>query len=241
MDIYAFIVIGILLGYLCGSIPFALLIGKIFYKTDVRKYGSKNLGATNVTRTLGVFAGVVVLLLDLLKGGLPAYILYQIANHSLSNTHPEQLKYLSIVYCVCGFFTALGHCHPLFAKFKGGKAVASICGFLLFMNYKLFLVAVIVFVVLVLLTRTVSIGSISAAIIVPIFMFIPFFKDSYLFKYNELFPDICGSKTPLFIYYITIFLLAILLIYRHLGNISRLLKKEEPKFHIEKVTKKDKK
>ncbi len=235
MDIYVFIVIAIVLGYLCGSIPFALIISKVFYKTDVRKYGSKNLGATNVTRTLGVLAGVSVLVLDVLKGGLPAYILYQIAANVLDES---QLHYTSIIYCTCGLFCAIGHCHPCFARFKGGKAVASICGFLLFMNIKLFLVAVITFVIAVAITRIVSVGSILAAITVPIFSFIPFFIDSYTFKFNELFPALCGSKTSLFIYYLIIFLLALLLIYRHLGNIQRLLKGEEKKFHIEKINKK---
>ncbi len=240
MDIYVFIVIGMIVGYLCGSIPFALIIGKLFYKVDVRKYGSKNLGSTNVARTLGVTAGAVVLILDLIKGGLPPFIMYKIAESSLSDHFPEQLKYLSIVYCVTGFFVALGHCHPLFANFKGGKAVACICGFLLFMNFRLWLVGILTYLIVVIISRIISLGSISAAIAVMIAQFIPFFRHCYLFRYNELSPDIIHTRIPLFVYTITLILLGLLLIYRHIGNINRLIHGEEKKFHIEKVTKKNK-
>lgn len=237
MDIYAFVVLGAIIGYLIGSIPFALVIGKIFYKVDVRNYGSKNLGATNVTRTLGVLAGIIVLLLDLFKGGLPAFIFYKIAENTIINNPNliHQAEYLSIVYCVTGVFTCLGHCHPVFAGFRGGKAVASICGFLLFMNIWLFIIGLTTYLIIVLITKIVSISSISAAFTVLISSFIPIFKDCYLFTYNEL-----NNTLSLFIYYMTVVFLALLLIYRHIPNINRLLKGQEKKFHIEKVNKKDK-
>ncbi len=235
MDIYVFIVLGMIIGYLCGSIPIALIIGKLFYKVDVRKYGSGNLGSTNVARTLGAFAGANVLILDLLKGGLPALIMYKIAESVLTESFPEQLKYLSIIYCVTGFFVSLGHCHPLFAHFKGGKAVACICGFLLFMNIRLWLVAIIAFIIAVAISRIVSLGSLSAAIAVMIAQFIPYFKNCYLFTHNEL-----NNRISFFIYSITLVLLGLLLIYRHLENIKRLIHGEEKKFHIEKVTTKKK-
>ena len=85
MSIYYLVTIGALVGYLCGSIPFALIVGKLFYKTDVRNYGSGNLGSTNVGRTLGPVAGMTVMLLDLLKGGVPAFIMYHISENILLN------------------------------------------------------------------------------------------------------------------------------------------------------------
>lgn len=237
MNIYVLTVIGIIVGYLFGSIPFALIIGKIFYKVDVRKYGSGNLGSTNVTRTLGFKAGIIVLILDLLKGGLIPFAMYHISaailnsgNAILEEGAAGHLKYLSVIYCVTGFFAALGHCHPLFAKFKGGKGVACMCGFLLFMNYRLFLVGIIFFFIALLITKIVSVGSISAAIGVMIFQFIPWFNDYFLFKNNEL-----STRFSSFILTMTIFMLGILLIYRHIGNINRLIHGEEKKFHVEKV------
>ena len=237
MDIYALIIISMFVGYLIGSIPFALIVGKIFYKTDVRKHGSKNLGSANVGRTLGPFAGFLCLFFDVLKGGLPAVIMYNISEIILTNTHPEQLIYLSIIYCVTGFFTSLGHCHPCFANFSGGKAVACICGFLLLSNFKLWLVAMIAFLIVFIISRIVSLSSMSAAVAVIIAQFIPFFKEPTIFKYNELFPELIGSELPLFIYNISITLLAILLIYRHISNIRKLIKGEEKKFSFGKVNK----
>ena len=237
MDIYALIIISMFVGYLVGSIPFALIVGKLFYKTDVRKFGSKNLGSANVGRTLGPVAGFLCLFFDVVKGGLPALLMYNIAEKILLDTHPEQLIYLSIVYCVTGFFTSLGHCHPCFANFSGGKAVACICGFLLFSNFKLWVAALIGFLIVFIISRIVSLSSIGSAIVVMIAQFIPFFKEPTIFKYNELFPSLINSELPLFIYNITITLLAILLIYRHISNIRKLIKGEEKKFSFGKVNK----
>ena len=160
MNIYAFVVIGMVIGYLAGSIPFGLIVGKLFYKIDVRKYGSGNLGATNVARNLGTKPGLLVLFLDLIKAGLPAMIMYFIAAASITN-NPDPLinsqsVYLSIVYCATGVFACLGHCNPIFAGFKGGKAVASIAGFVLFMNWRITLLAFFVFLLVALTTKIIS-------------------------------------------------------------------------------------
>lgn len=230
MNIYYLVTIGAIFGYICGSIPFALIVGKLFYKTDVRHHGSGNLGSTNVARTLGPLAGISVMLLDLLKGGLPAFIMYKISESILLNS-PEfshQVVYLSIVYCITGVMAAIGHCHPLFANFKGGKAVASIAGFLLFMNYKLFLIGIGTYILVLLICKVVSLSSISAAISVVISVFIPVIKESHLFKYNEL-----NDPFSVYIYYVCIILLALLLIYKHIPNIKRLAKGEEKKFKFE--------
>jgi glycerol-3-phosphate acyltransferase PlsY len=237
MDIYGFIILGSIIGYLIGSIPFAVILSKVIYKVDVRKHGSGNSGATNVARTLGAKAGLAVLIFDVLKGGLTPFLMYKIAEFCLTNSHPDQLIYLSIIYCVTGACASIGHCHPIFSSFNGGKAVASICGFLIFSNYKLFLVAIITFLVISLTTKIVSLGSISAAVIVFIVNFIPFFQDCFIFKYNELNPEIIGSKLPWFMYMVCISFLALLLIFRHISNIKKLIKKEEKKFSFGKFEK----
>lgn len=237
MDIYGFIILGSIIGYLIGSIPFAVILSKLIYKVDVRKHGSKNSGATNVARTLGAKAGLTVLIFDVLKGGLTPFLMYKIAESCLKTSHPDQLIYLSIVYCITGVLASIGHCHPIFSSFNGGKAVASICGFLLFSNYKLFIVAILTFLLIALISKIVSLGSISAAVIVFIVNFIPFFQDCYIFNYNELIPSAIGSKLPWFIYMVSISFLALLLIFRHINNIERLIKKEEKKFSFGKFEK----
>ena len=105
----------ILLGYLLGSLPFALIIGKVFYHTDIRQYGSGNLGGTNAGRVLGKKAGISVIVFDVLKVVLAIAIATQVSK-------------------VAGIWTGLacciGHCYPVFAKFHGGKAVSTMFGFL---------------------------------------------------------------------------------------------------------------
>ena len=237
MNVTSFIILSAIIGYLTGSIPFALIIGKIFYKTDVRKYGSGNLGSTNVGRTLGPLAGSVVMILDILKGGLPPFIMYKIAEKVILTSHPEQLIHLSAIYCICAIFVALGHCYPIFANFKGGKAVASIAGFLLFMNYKLFIIAILSYVIVALITKIISLSSISSALSVMSVALLPFFKDGHLFKYNELHPTITNSYFAFIIYVITVLFLGHLLIFKHIPNIKRIIRKEEKKFKYGKLKK----
>ena len=111
------IIILIVLGYFIGSIPFALIIGKVFYKTDIREYGSKNLGGGNAGRVLGKKAGVAVMTLDILK---VSFVVFLATLFGGSETA-----------VVCGgLAAAIGHCWPVFAKFRGGKAVATMYGFL---------------------------------------------------------------------------------------------------------------
>ncbi|CAM3580588.1 glycerol-3-phosphate 1-O-acyltransferase PlsY [Erysipelothrix urinaevulpis] len=107
-----------LIGYLFGSIPFALVIGKLFFQTDIREHGSGNLGGTNAGRTLGPKAGISVAILDVLKATIAmcvAFLFFKDSNAILA----------------AGFFATIGHCYPIFANFKGGKAVSTSFGFLL--------------------------------------------------------------------------------------------------------------
>ena len=111
LDIIISIIL-IICGYLYGSIPFALVIGKLFYKTDVRNYGSGNLGGTNTGRVLGKKAGVAVILLDASK----ALIVTLLARYILN-----ALNLNSDVAYICALACVIGHCYPIFAGFKGGK------------------------------------------------------------------------------------------------------------------------
>ena len=162
--------------------------------------------------------------------------MYKIAETSLLSdlaissqiTNVEQLSHLSTVFMVTGLASCIGHCYPIFANFKGGKAVASIAGFLIVMNYKLAIVAFVTYVIVLLITKVISLCSIGSAISTLIASFIPFFNDANIFAHNEL-----SNNVSLIIYHTTIVLYAILLIYRHLPNIKRLIKGEEKKFRFE--------
>ena len=143
-----------LIGYLLGSIPFALVIGKVFYKTDIRQHGSGNLGGTNAGRTLGKKAGIFVIIFDVLKAAIAMVITYFIA--------PD-------VMIFAGFFATIGHCFPVFANFKGGKAVSTAMGFYLSVSILIthnvllhFVLPLAIFVLLLYITKIVSLSSIIA-------------------------------------------------------------------------------
>ena len=236
MDIYVFVVLGLIIGYIIGSIPFALVIGKGIYHIDVRNYGSGNLGSTNVARILGPLPGAMCLILDMLKGGLTSFIMYKIAYSVLSNSTDVtyQLQYAPIVFFITAFAVCIGHSHPLFSNFKGGKCVASVFGIMLFFNWKLALVGVVIFISVLIITRIVSLSSILSVFGVMISLSINWVKQPYLFTID--------NKLTEFIYIMTFVFLAILIIYRHLSNIQKIIKGEEKKFsfgHHSKIEKKD--
>ncbi len=140
--------------YLLGSIPWSLIIGKVFYKTDIRKHGSGNLGGTNAGRTLGKKAGISVTILDGLKAFFTVFICV--------TWFPEWTIFAGLACCV-------GHCFPIFANFKGGKAIATTMGYLLglgiFVTHNLlgtFFLPVFVFFITLYLTKMVSFSSLVA-------------------------------------------------------------------------------
>jgi len=158
-------IISALVGYLFGSIPFALVIGKLFYKTDVREHGSKNLGASNAGRVLGKTAAVSIAALDLSKSAVAVWIAF--------------LLFGKDVAIIAGVATSLGHCYPLFAKFKGGKAVSTAAGYLLALSFLsetngwiIGVIPIIVFFGLLKLFKMVSLASISAVTVATILLFI---------------------------------------------------------------------
>lgn len=189
----------ILLAYLLGSIPSALWIGKIFYNTDIRLQGSGNLGATNTFRTLGKKAGIVVTLLDILKGTAATLIPLYIA----TDIHP----------LIFGVIAVLGHIYPVFAKFKGGKAVATSGGILLGYQWPLFLMAVAVLLIALKITKMVSLSSIILAVVFII--------------YTTIYGVITGD----YLFMIVIYILAIFIIFRHRANIARIRAGTEPKIN----------
>lgn len=190
-------VIFILIAYLLGSIPFALIVGKVWYGIDIRKHGSGNLGATNTFRVLGVKAGLVVTIADILKGTV-ATVLPLIAGYFYD---------MEVSRLIVGLFAVLGHTYPIFAKFKGGKAVATSGGVILGLNPLLFLIMFLTFFIVLYVTKYVSLSSMLTGVISTIVSF--FFGDYLLFG--------------------LILILTIFVIYRHKDNIKRIKNKTEPK------------
>lgn len=189
----------ILLGYLYGSIPFALVIGKVFYNTDVRESGSCNLGGTNAGRVLGKKAGISVIVLDALK----AVIIFYLSSYlSLKfNLNPD-IKYIAGLACI------FGHCYPIFAEFRGGKAVSTSLGYFLCIEPLYAVVAIVVFLLVLKISKYVSLSSISTALIV--LCITPFLAVSITAKLCML-------------------VAVILLVYRHKDNIKRIKNHTESK------------
>ena len=163
-------ILTLILSYLIGSISFALVIGKMFYKKDIRDYGSGNLGATNAYRVLGIKAGVIVAIADILKGTL-ACLLPLILSSTINPI-------------VCGLLAILGHIFSVFASFKGGKAVATATGVFLFLTPLGIFVGFVVFVLTLLFTKYVSLSSMLAGI--ALFIYSLIFEDKVIIALSLL-------------------------------------------------------
>ena len=194
--------------YLIGSIPTAVWIGKFFYDIDVREYGSGNAGATNTFRVLGKKAGIPVLIIDVLKG----FIAVGMANLSDYDSHTLEFVNLQLVL---GVASLLGHIFPLFAGFRGGKGIATLLGIVIAVHPKAASISIAVFLIVFILFRYVSLGSMAAAIMFPI---------SIIIIYQS-------TVSSLIIFSLII---AILVLITHQKNIERLLRKQESKINFKK-------
>ncbi|WP_203362510.1 glycerol-3-phosphate 1-O-acyltransferase PlsY [Bacillus sp. REN10] len=183
----------IVLSYLLGSIPSGLIIGKRFFGIDIREHGSGNLGATNSFRTLGVKAGLIVTFADILKGTVATLLPLWLG----STLDP----------LIAGTVAVIGHMFPIFAGFRGGKAVATSGGVLLALQPVMFLVLVFSFFMTLYLSKYVSLSSIIAAITAIIYSII---------LGNPFLIGIVST-------------LAFFVIFRHRANIKRIMNKTEPK------------
>lgn len=196
-----------LIAYLIGSFPTGYIAGRI-RGVDIRKVGSGNVGATNVTRVLGKKFGYPVFLIDFLKGLIPLLLARTIA-------HRYQLDPTSSDLCiaVAGIFAVVGHSYPVWLGFKGGKGVATSLGLVFGISWIAALVMGAVWIILLKITRYVSVASIIAAIALPIAMIA-------LLLLHQL-------RSPVLIYFSL--LLAAIVVFRHRSNMSRLLAGTEPR------------
>jgi len=193
-------------GYLVGSANTAILVGKA-YGIDIRTKGSGNAGMTNTMRTLGSVAGILVIIGDMLKAIISCLVGYLVIRF-LAPEYAVQLEKLGSV--VGGFAVVAGHIWPVYFKFKGGKGVLTAFSALLTIDYKPALVSLALFIIIILLTRYVSLGSIIGTVSFPI--------SAVLFK----------GRIEIW-YIILLILLCSLIVFMHKGNISRLIKGTESK------------
>jgi glycerol-3-phosphate acyltransferase PlsY len=188
----------LIIAYVLGSLPSAVWIGKAFFKTDVREHGSGNAGATNTFRVLGWRAGSIVLALDVAKGWLSVDIARQL-----------QLEEYWVV--LCGIVAILGHIYPIFAKFKGGKGIATSLGIVLALHPPAALLTLFTFIFFFLASGMVSLGSIIASIGFPLWL---------IFKY----PD-CHWSIKIFG-----LIIALVILFTHRKNIVRIIQGNENRF-----------
>ena len=201
--------LGIIVAYLLGSIPSAVWIGKIFYRVDVREHGSGNAGATNVIRVLGPWAGLPVLLFDVFK----AWLAVDLGNVFVPDFYSfNQLVNYQIAL---GAIAVVGHVFPVFAHFRGGKGVASIVGVILALFPIAFPIILVWFIIVLVTTGYVSVGSITSSILLPILVIV-IFKEQHISLI--ILSILIGIFIPLM----------------HRKNIHRLLRGEESKFRVHK-------
>jgi len=199
------------IAYLIGSIPFGYLIVKLTAGADIRQTGSGGTGATNVSRRAGKVAGIATLLLDALKGAVAVFVAAKWCEQFQPNL-------LAGDWILLGSAVAaiVGHIFPVWLGFRGGKGVATGAGVFLMLHPLAVLCAGVVFVIVVLLTRYVSLGSISGALVIPLSVWL---MHVFVRRDLSLAPMLAGATVS-----------ALLIVFAHRGNIARLLSGTEPKF-----------
>jgi acyl phosphate:glycerol-3-phosphate acyltransferase len=196
----------LLASYLLGSIPFGVILAKLFGGADVRKSGSGNIGATNVARVAGPMAGALTLLLDASKGWLAVWLAGRVMHGAAG------------LLVAAGFLALLGHCFPPWLRFRGGKGVATAAGVFAALCPEAMVAALILFALVVWFWRYVSLASLAAAAVIPLlvyFLWAPHFAPPNIVTFGSL-------------------AIATLVIFQHRGNIGRLVRGEEPKFSLTK-------
>ena len=205
-------IVALVLAYLLGSIASAVWVGQIFYKTDVREYGSGNAGATNAFRVLGKGAGIVVLLIDSTKGWLSVNIATLMYMTGITHLIPGTAPFIDLQLAL-GIAALLGHIFPVYVGFRGGKGIATLLGIILAVHTEAALASMGVFVIILLVTRYVSLSSMVAATTFPFVVILVF-------------------ETTISSLVIFSLIIAILVLITHQKNIERLLRKEESKANL---------
>ncbi len=201
-------IILLIVAYLIGSIPSALIVGKIFFNADIREHGSGNLGTTNTLRIVGLRGAFAVAVFDvLIKGTFITIIAVILFNKNIVNIPP----------ILIGMMSVLGHIFPIFAKFKGGKGVATSVGILIALNLKVAIIAIFLIFFILLITKMMSLASLITLIV------------SYNFlAFSENYSTVLTIVANVYVLFILIM---------HHANIKRIIKREEKKIDIINIIK----
>ncbi len=194
-------ILGLLVAYLVGSIPSAVWVGRTFYNIDVREYGSGNAGATNTFRVLGKKPGIVVLIMDVLKGFLAVKLAFLMGDYDSQS--PEFIDF-ELALAVCGL---LGHIFPVFVGFRGGKGVATMLGILIGIHPQAAIICASAFLITLFLSGYVSLSSMVSSIVFPIVIMVFYSTNSSINIFSLA--------------------VAILVLVTHQRNIERILSNEE--------------
>ncbi|MDD5772757.1 MAG: glycerol-3-phosphate 1-O-acyltransferase PlsY [bacterium] len=194
------VILFLVFSYLLGSIPFAYLAGRILKGIDIREYGSKNTGASNVSRVLGKVPGIAVFVLDFSKGLAPVL---------LAGYFFKDQENVLIIKILSGLLSVFGHIWTVFLNFKGGKGVAASFGVMVGLIPKSTLIVFIIWIIVVALFRYISLGSVAASLLLPVFVFF-----------------VEKDKGALLVFTLV---MSIIIIYKHMGNIKRLMSGTENK------------
>lgn len=200
-----------IIAYLIGSINFSILISKKMAGFDIREKGSGNAGTTNMLRSVGKKAAVITLICDILKG-VVSILIAVLAGKIIKNLDNALLVQLA------GIFVILGHTFPVFFNFKGGKGIATSLGVLLMVNWQIGLICLVFALVLIALTKMVSVGSIAAGILFPIL--VVFINQNYIVQSSN------------WSYLVFSIIIAILVIFNHRANVQRILTGTENKLSL---------
>ena len=206
---YFILILIFIICYLIGSIPFGLILTKLFDNNDLRNIGSGNIGATNVLRTGNKTLALLTLILDLSKSFIPLFIFFKLYPHPIINDFFNLIIVDKIfLILVFGYFFVLGHCFPIWLKFKGGKGIATSLGVILSIDFFIGLCLLTIWILVFLIFKISSLSALISSTSFPILIF---------FKYEKVN-----------LLYLSI-LLTIFVFFTHRANIIRLLKKEEKK------------
>jgi len=200
----------ILLSYFIGSFPTSVVWGRLTRRIDIRDYGSKNPGGTNAVRVLGWQAGIVVMCVDIAKGALAAALVAKIRIDPIALDH-------ELVQIIAGTSAVVGHIWTVLAKFKGGKGVATAAGMLIAIYPWAALICFFIFMMIAMTTRYISVGSVTAASVLPFVLII-----------TERMSDNNLSNSLLFF----VFLLSGLIVYTHRANLRRLMEGTETRLFL---------
>lgn len=234
---FLYIFILLVISYLLGSIPFGLVIGKVFKKIDIREHGSKNTGATNTTRVLGLGLGTLVFLLDALKGAVIIIIIRILMYYQVPIAMDVGLIKVTddisiYIYALYGLAAVLGHVFPIFLKFKGGKAVATSVGALLGLAPVVGMLGILVFYIILKMTGYASLGSLYGASTALVTLIV---YDFFMGKadYGVLYFDYSNKNWAIYsVEVISVILYVLIIFLRHRTNLDKLNKGIESKFEF---------